>query len=158
MTAFNNTNLTVNLNTNEPFKAPIMTAQTVGPASFPVKQHIPNNLTQAKMGMPFKPNTMAQGSMFSNARITYTKEGGGGKNWYAASDYIQLKRINAIGKSSTKTGLPANAPLSFAGVDQTSRKDGLARCRAGGCTAPKKKGALENTFKSGGGNPNMNRY
>jgi hypothetical protein len=125
---------------------PIMKAETTGPASFPLSQNIPNNLTTAKMGMPFKPNTMAQGSMFSNARISYTQNAGGGKNWNASSDYIQLKRINAIGKSSTKVGLPINNPLSFAGPDQTSIKTSIARCRGGGCVAPKKKGAIANTF------------
>ena len=30
------------------------------------------------------------------------------------------------------------------------RNSALARCRGGGCVAPKKKGALENKFKSGG--------
>lgn len=60
----------------------------------------------------------------------------------SSSEQIYLKKINAIGKSSTKTVLPANAPMSFAGVDQNSVRDGLTRCRAGGCVAPKKQGAV----------------
>ena len=58
----------------------------------------------------------------------------------SAAEQIYLKKINAVGKSSTKQVLPPNAPMSYSGVDQTSVKNGLARCRGGGCVAPKKKG------------------
>ena len=102
-----------------------------------------------------KPDTMSQGSVFSNARKAYIKDAGGGKNWYGSSDVTQLKRINAIGQSSTKQGLPTDAPLNFssqskANWSNTTRNSRLQRCRSGGCVAPKKKGAVANTFKSGG--------
>jgi hypothetical protein len=153
--------------------------RTVGPASIPLKQSDNNNLTTARMGMPFKPNTMTQGSDFASARFAYINNVGnpsinsvnsrtttttytnrpikvvtsnsnsiaqlkaGKKKNYnvSSSEQIYLKKINAVGKSSTKTVLPSNAPMSFSGVDQTSVRDALTRCRAGGCVAPKKKGA-----------------
>ena len=62
----------------------------------------------------------------------------------------RLKAI-AIGKSSRKSGLARNAPLSFRSQDTTIRNSSLRRVRGGGAVAPAKKGALENTFKSGGG-------
>lgn len=123
---------------------------TVGPASIPMRQHINNGVTTAYMGMPFKPDTMTQGSEFSNARRAYVKDAGGGQNWFSSSQHIQLKKINAIGKSSTKQGLLRNAPLSFRSQETTSRNSALARVRGGGCVAPKKKGAIANTFRSGG--------
>jgi hypothetical protein len=130
-------------------------AMTTGPAGFPQKQNTNNAQTTAQMGMPMKPDTMSQGSVLSNARQAYIKDAGGGKNWYGSSDVIQLKRINAIGQSSTKQGLPADAPLNFssqskANWSNTTRNSRLQRCRSGGCVAPKKKGAVANTFKSGG--------
>lgn len=121
-----------------------------------------NGSTTATMGMPFKPNTMSQGNVFSINRDIYinstdnvNKSPIKNKKYYQApissSQRIQLKKSIAIGKSSTKQGLPEDAELSFRSQDTTSRNSSLARCRAGGCVAPKKKGAITNTFKSGGG-------
>ena len=45
--------------------------QTVGPASIPLKQANNNNITTARMGMPFKPDTMTQGSEFASGRLAY---------------------------------------------------------------------------------------
>ena len=114
--------------------------ETTGPASIPLKQADNNNQTRALMGMPFKPNTMAQGNMFSMFRKAYIKKAGGGEGFFDASQYIELKKINATGKSSTNV---INAPnlMSFSGVDQNSVRDAKKKCRAGGCVAPKKKGA-----------------
>ena len=155
----------------------MFTFQTVGPASIPLKQSDNNNLTYAKMGVPFKPNTMTQGNDFANGRLAYIQHvgnpqtnstinshsttttytnrpikvsvsnsnlnaqiGAGKKKNYnvSASERIYLKKINAIGKSSTTT-INTQA-MSFSGVDQTSVKNAIARCRGGGCVAPKKKG------------------
>lgn len=155
----------------------MFTFQTVGPASIPLKQSDNNNLTYAKMGVPFKPNTMTQGNDFANGRLAYIQHAGnpqtnstinshsttttytnrpikvsvsnsnlnaqnsaGKKKNYnvSASERIYLKKINAIGKSSTNT-INTQA-MSFSGVDQTSVKNAIARCRGGGCVAPKKKG------------------
>ena len=49
------------------------TYHTTGPSSIHRKSHLNNGITTVKMGMPFKPNTMAQGSMFSNARAEFTE-------------------------------------------------------------------------------------
>jgi len=114
--------------------------ETTGPASIPLKQADNNNQTHALMGMPFKPNTMAQGNMFSMFRKAYIKKSGGGEGFFDASQYIELKKINATGKSSTNV-INAPNPMSFSGVDPNSARDGRKYCRSGGCVAPKKKGA-----------------
>jgi len=67
-----------------------------------------------------------------------------------SSQRIERLRNNAIGAGSMKVGLATNAPMSFKSNDTTSRNEAIRRCRAGGCVAPKKKGA-NNSFKSGGG-------
>ena len=132
--------------------------QTIGPASIPTKQNIPNNISDSVMGMPFKSGTMTQGNFFSMARAAYNKNVNknvdgigktqvpdGKKKWYGASSsrmssqHTNLKSIEATGKSSTNQ---INTQLlSFSGSDQTSVKNALIRCRANGCVAPKKKGA-----------------
>ena len=114
--------------------------ETTGPASIPLKQADNNNQTRALMGMPFKPNTMAQGNMFSMFRRAYVKKSGGGEGFFDASQYIELKKINATGKSSTNVVNPSHV-MSFSGVDPNSVREGKKMCRAGGCVAPKKKGA-----------------
>ena len=143
--------------------------QTVGPASIPLKQNLPNNRTQVVMGMPFKPVQMTQGSFFAMSRAAYNRNvnqnvnlvgqittpphtvplgtpPSGKKKWYGASgsrscaEHINLKGIEATGKSSTN--YINTQMLSFSGPDQTSIKTALARCRGNGCVAPKKKGAI----------------
>jgi hypothetical protein len=133
--------------------------QTVGPASIPTKQNIPNNRTDSLMGMPFKSATMTQGSFFSMARSAYNKNVNknvdgigktqapdGKKKWYGASssrscsEHINLKGIEATGKGTTNRII--TQPMSFSGPDQTTVKTALARCRGNGCVAPKKKGAI----------------
>lgn len=68
----------------------------------------------------------------------------------SADQHIQRKKNNAVGKGSTKVGLPLGAPMSFGNVDNTSRKNALSRVRGGGSVAPAKKGALNNRFQSTG--------
>ena len=132
--------------------------QTVGPASIPHKQNIPNNQSSALMGMPFKSGPMTQGSFFSMARAAYNKNVNqnvdnigkepvppGKKKWYGASasrsssEHINLKGIEATGKGTTNRLVQQT--FSFSGPDQTTTKTALARCRGSGCVAPKKKGA-----------------
>ena len=115
--------------------------ETTGPASIPLKQADNNNQTHALMGMPFKPNTMAQGNMFSMYRKAYIKKSGGGQGFFDASQYVELKKINATGKSSTNVLNTTHHIMSFSGVDPNSVREGKKYCRAGGCVAPKKKGA-----------------
>lgn len=124
----------------------------VGPASQGVllKQRGMNaNLTGSRP-MPMKFSPSAGDSMFSNARSMYQKNAGGGKTWNDSSAYTQLKRVNAIGQSSKKIGIPLDQELSFRSQDRTSRNSHLSRVRGGGCVAPPKKGA-NTSFKSGGG-------
>jgi hypothetical protein len=109
-----------------------------------------NAIINSKMGMAQKFYPSANDSMFSNARKAYIKDAGGGTILSGnndASQYIQLKKINATGKGST-----LKSTVSFQGKsnDTTFRNSALARVRGGGTVAPKKKGAIENTFKSGG--------
>ena len=124
--------------------------KTTGPPSIPTISHRNNGLTTAQMGMPFKPTNMAQGSLFSNNRKTFVKVAGGGKYLYSSSVVVAMRRMTAIGKSSTKTGLASNAPLTYKSFDNNYKNTRLQRTRSGGCVAPKKKGAIGNTFKSGG--------
>jgi hypothetical protein len=136
--------------------------QTVGPASIPHKQNIPNNQSTATMGMPFKPAPMTQGSFFSISRAAYNKNvnqnvnsvgqtNSSGqtttkKKWIgvsgsrSAAEHIRLKSIEATGKGTTNRLQPQT--FSFSGPDQTTNKTALARCRGSGCVAPKKKGAV----------------
>jgi len=64
--------------------------------------------------------------------------------------YINSLKYNAIGITAYKVGLPADAEYQTKNNDNTIRNIRRQRCRNGGCTAPKKKGAIENTFQSGG--------
>ena len=147
---------------------PLILPQTVGPASIPLKQNLPNNQTSVAMGMPFKPDTMTQGSFFAMSRAAYNKQVNanvnsigqlplqpgqapngtpvlGKKKWYGASssrmcsEHTNLKTIEATGKSSTN--VVNTQTMSFSGPDQTSVKNALVRCRSIGSVAPKKKGA-----------------
>jgi hypothetical protein len=103
-----------------------------------------NGISNAVMGSPFKPNTMAQGSMFSNALHSYANNSGGlkkQKSWgHGAEEHTMYKKIQAIGQSTSKAGLQPDSSLSYKSTDSTIRNSAVARCRAGGCTAPKKKG------------------
>jgi hypothetical protein len=131
--------------------------QTVGPASIPLKQNLPNNRTTAVMGLPFKPDPMTQGNAFSIARAAYNKgvnqnvndigkSVSSKKKWYGASssrmssEHTNLRTFEATGKGSTNR--INTQTFSFSGPDQTSQKTALARCRGNGCVAPKKKGAV----------------
>ena len=126
------------------------TYHTTGPSSIHRKSHLNNGVTTVKMGMPFKPNTMAQGSMFSNARVEFTENVNSvseTKKWYGSassrttSSYISSKHNRSIGKSSTMQGLSEGSEHQYKSNDKAIRNTALARCRAGGCTAPKKKSA-----------------
>jgi hypothetical protein len=126
------------------------TYHTTGPSSIHRKSYLNNGITTVKMGMPFKPDTMAQGSMFSTARIEFNENVSNPpetKKWYGSSGsrntstYISSKRNRAIGQSSTMQGLSEGSQHQYKSNDKAIRNTALARCRAGGCTAPKKKSA-----------------
>lgn len=127
-----------------------------------------NNNGIVLSGMPFKPNTMTQGSGFSNARTIFTKTAPTlskeeidprsrvtkirNNAWNTSSDYIARRKAKAIGKSSFKVGLPQDAELSFKSSENTFRNSSLARVRGSGSVAPKKKTSIQNSFSSGGSN------
>ena len=126
------------------------TYHTTGASSVPRKSHMNNGITSVKGGMPFKPNTMSQGNIFSLARIEFsenthsehvTKKWYGSSNSRTSSSHLSTKRNREIGKNSTMQGLPDGSKLSYKSSDKTIRNTALNRCRAGGCVAPKKKGA-----------------
>lgn len=93
-----------------------------------------------KGAMPEKFYPSVGSSMFARARSTYTKDAGGGQNWYSSSQHIHLKKINAIGKSSQQSYVTQNQPLAFSGKVQNDVKSALRRTRSGGTVAPAKKG------------------
>ena len=123
---------------------------TVGAASIPLKQINNNGFTRSVMGMPFKPNTMTQGSEFSTARAGYInkvtrryryKDSAYSKNKAvptSSSQLIESRRMRAIGKSSTKQGLSTDAKLSYRSQDTSFRNSAVRRVRGGGAVAPKK--------------------
>lgn len=127
-----------------------------------------NARLDSKMAMPQKFYPSAGDSMFSGARKIYRIDAMSKHNLNKhdynsdtfptsgipikhtdASQHLYMKKAQAIGKSS-QFNISKENPLSFRAQDTTSRNSALRRVRNGGCTAPKKKGALENTFKCGG--------
>lgn len=122
----------------------LFTYRTVGPPSIPIKQANNNKITTADMGMPFKPNTMTQGSDFSNGRSIYIQKAYGGPGWYDSSQITEYKKAVAIGKSSTGSTLAPGQPMAFAYKNVNDSRDARRRCRSGGCVAPKKVGAVYN--------------
>mgnify|MGYP001362717528 CR=1 FL=1 len=99
-----------------------------------------NGQTNVPMGTPFKPATMNQGSVLTNAKHVYLQKGGGGANFYDASDVIAQKRRMAIGKNTTRVTVPMGQPSSNANFVQNDVKSALAKVRGGGAVAPPKKG------------------
>jgi|LakMenEpi03Aug12_release.lakeMendotaPanAssembly.Ray.scaffolds.fasta_scaffold576077_1 hypothetical protein len=67
-----------------------------------------------------------------------------------SSLYIQKRRAMAVGKSAYKVGLPYEAPISTKNYYPSGTRSSLRRARSGGCVAPKKKGAIENTSLNSG--------
>lgn len=137
-----------------------------------------NAKLSSKMAMPQKFYPSAGDSMFSDARKIYRVDAMSTHNLNKlnkqdyhtskipatgipikhtdSSQHLYMKKAKAIGQSSQyisskKSNISEQYPLSFRAQDTTSRNSALSRVRAGGCVAPKKKGALENKFKSGGG-------
>ena len=92
----------------------LLKSSTSGPASIPLHEGIINNKqTNAPKGMPFKPDTMDQGNVFSIGRMAFARMntqmsakpptaaqisattggfGKGSKNWCASSSYTENKR------------------------------------------------------------------
>lgn len=62
-----------------------------------------------------------------------------------SSMYTNTLKSNAVGKTAYKQGLPNIAPTSTKCYYPSGTRSSLQRARSGGCVAPKKKGAIENT-------------
>jgi hypothetical protein len=67
-----------------------------------------------------------------------------------SSSYIDIKKSNAVGQSAYKVNLPVEAPISTKNYMPSSTRSSLRRARSGGCTAPRKKGAIQNYSLSNG--------
>jgi len=61
-----------------------------------------------------------------------------------SSLYTSARKRVSVGKSSLKTGLPDVVPLSYKNYNKNDVKNALRKTRAGGCTAPAKKGSIYN--------------
>ena len=67
-----------------------------------------------------------------------------------SSMYVNIKKSNAVGQSGYKVNLPINAPISTKNYFPSSTRSSIRRVRSGGCVAPAKKGAIQNTSLSNG--------
>ena len=120
------------------------------PSSMPAKFYPSDGGNDFAMGRAVYLRTVG-GAKYANPRSSAYCQGGS-KKWATQNHdselYSERKRNNAIGQSSiNRNGIP----LAFRSNDETIRNTRLQLCRAGGCTAPPKKGALNSGFKSGGG-------
>jgi hypothetical protein len=64
--------------------------------------------------------------------------------------YVNILKANAVGQSSYKVNLPNSAPIGSKSYYPSGTRSSLRRARSGGCVAPKKKGAIQNTSLSNG--------
>ena len=62
----------------------------------------------------------------------------------SSSMYISTRKAQAVGKSSFKQGLPADAPMTYKNYNRNDVRSALRFARAGGCIAPAKKGSIFN--------------
>jgi hypothetical protein len=67
-----------------------------------------------------------------------------------SSMYVNVKKSNAVGQSAYKVNLPNNAAISTKNYFPSSTRSSIRRVRSGGCVAPAKKGAIQNTSLSNG--------
>jgi hypothetical protein len=120
------------------------------PSAMPSKFYPSDGGNEFAMGRSVYLRTLGGANYASPLNSAYCQ--GGFKKWATQNHdtelYIERKRNNAIGQSSINAN---GVPLSFRSNDTTIRNTRLQQCRAGGCTAPRKKGALNSGFQSGGG-------
>jgi hypothetical protein len=122
------------------------------PSSMPAKFYPSDGGNDFAMGRAVYMRTLGGANYANPANVNSAYCQGGSKKWagqyHDAELYTERKRNNAIGEASINRN---GVPLAFRSNDETIRNTRLQRCRAGGCTAPPKKGALNSGFKSGGG-------
>lgn len=68
----------------------------------------------------------------------------------ASSLYVNILKSNAVGQTAYKVNLPNAVPTSTKSYYPSGTRSTIRRARSGGCTAPKKKGAIQNTSLSNG--------
>jgi hypothetical protein len=61
-----------------------------------------------------------------------------------SSQHINIIKSNAVGQSGFKVNLPNEAFTGSKSYYPSGTRSSIRRARSGGCTAPKKKGAIEN--------------
>ena len=119
----------------------------------PTKQVNNNKITNAKMGMPFKPTTMTQGASFAMGRRTFINKVSNPSETQqqqpilskkkkfnnTAGEHINKRKNNAIGNSSTNH---LSQEMSFSSIDKPTVNSALRKVRSGGSVAPKKKGGV----------------
>lgn len=62
-----------------------------------------------------------------------------------SSMYVNIVKANAVGQTAYKVNLPTSAPTTTKNYYPSGTRHSIRRARSGGCVAPKKKGAIENT-------------
>jgi hypothetical protein len=67
-----------------------------------------------------------------------------------SSLYVNIVKSNAVGQTAYKVNLPNSSPISTKNYYPSGTRSTIRRARSGGCTAPKKKGAIENHSLSNG--------
>ena len=67
-----------------------------------------------------------------------------------SSMHVNIVKSNAVGQSGYKVNLPNYAPISTKNYYPSGTRSTIRRMRSGGCTAPKKKGAIQNYSLSNG--------
>lgn len=108
-----------------------------------------NSLLKGPGAMPAKfypsdgTNTFSLGRQIWTGGNTRGDPRGENKNYYQApyqsSDYMRIKKMNAIGKGSYVTN--NNTPISFSNVNKNTVTHQRRMVRSGGAVAPPKKGA-----------------
>lgn len=101
-----------------------------------------NGYTFYAGGSPFKPNTMSQGSLYTNSKNSYVPD-------YKkvtvsnSSDVTAKKRRIAVGKQSSRRGIPQGIPSSYASSDVNDVRHAKAKARSGGYVSPPKKNMIK---------------
>ena len=67
-----------------------------------------------------------------------------------SSLYLNILKANAVGQTAFKVNLPNSAPILTKSYYPSGTRSKIKRVRSGGCTAPAKKGAIQNTSLSNG--------
>ena len=125
--------------------------------TFALKQNIPQNTNNSILSgvkaMPAKDGMADGAASFATNRFLYaetyqqaaTQQS---KKWYGgcsnrdSSDITKQRQYTQVGAATMNT---SGGPLSFETKKDNSRRDALARVRAGGATVPKKVAAARNT-------------